>query len=37
MNADLIQVRLHGMGIGLWHHQGRADAACRADGAEQIG
>jgi len=30
-------MRLHGMGVGLWHHQGRADAPCRADGAEQIG
>ena len=36
-SADLIEMKLHGMGVGPRHHDGRADPSCRADGAEQIG
>ena len=35
--ADLVEMKLHGMGVGFWHHDGRPDAPRRADGAEQIG
>jgi hypothetical protein len=35
--ADLVQMCLHGPGIGLWHHHGRSLCAGRADRAEQIG
>jgi hypothetical protein len=35
--ADLVEMGLHGAGIGFWHHQGRTLSRGRADGAEQIG
>lgn len=37
MSADLIEMHLHGFGVRLWQHQGRADPALGADGSEQIG
>jgi hypothetical protein len=36
-SADLVEVELHGMGIGAWHHDGGAGPPRRADGAEDIG
>ena len=36
-SADLVEMGLHGLGVGEGHGEGRADAARRADGAEQIG
>lgn len=36
-DADLVEMGLHGAGIGLGHHQGRALPPGRTDGAEQIG
>jgi len=35
--ADFFEVELHGMGVGFWHHDGRAGSPRRADGSEQIG
>lgn len=35
--ADLVKVKLHGMGIGEWQGECRARAAGRANGAEQVG
>jgi len=35
--ADLVEMMLHGLGVGMRHHQGRAGASRRTDGAEQIG
>ena len=35
--ADLLDVHLHGAGVGLGQHEGRAGAAPGADCAEQIG
>ncbi len=35
--ADLVEVELHGLGVGEGHGERRADAARRADGAEQVG
>ncbi len=35
--GDLVKVRLHGLGVGIGERERRADAARRADGAEQIG
>jgi hypothetical protein len=35
--ADLVEMGLHGVGIGLRHHQRGALARGGADGAEQIG
>ena len=35
--ADLVEVQLHGFGIGGWQNQSGTDAALRADGTEQIG
>lgn len=35
--GDLVEMYLHGAGIGFWHHDGRTGSARRTDGAEQIG
>jgi hypothetical protein len=35
--ADLVEMGLHGAGVGIWHGQARPDAARRADDPEQIG
>ncbi len=35
--ADFVQVFLHGVGIGVGHHQPGARAPRRTDGAKQIG
>ena len=35
--GDLVEMGLHGVGIGEGHGERRADAACRADRPEQIG
>lgn len=35
--ADFDQMQVHCFGIGLGQHQGRADATCRTDRAEDIG
>jgi hypothetical protein len=37
MTADLVEVKLHGLGVGMRKGKGSALAARRADGAEQIG
>lgn len=36
-SPDLVEMVLHGLGLGERHGQGRSDAACRADRAKQIG
>ena len=35
--ADLVEVHLHGLGVGLRQDEGGTDAAARADGAKEIG
>ena len=35
--ADLVQMGLHGVAIGGWHHQRRPGSLGRAYGDEQIG
>ena len=35
--ADLVEVQLHGFGIGGWQNQGRSGAPFWTDGAEQVG
>ena len=35
--ADLSEVQVHGIGVDVGQHQGSADAACRTDGAEEVG
>ncbi len=35
--TDLIEVHLHGFGVGEWHHQCRTFSSRRADGSEEIG
>ena len=35
--ADRLEVRLHGLGVGLRHDEGNTGVAARADGAEYIG
>ena len=35
--TDLIEMLLHGRGVGVGHSQAGTDAASRTDGAEQIG
>jgi hypothetical protein len=35
--ADLAEMEVHGLAVGVGHHQGGADGALRADGAEQVG
>lgn len=35
--ADFVEMRLHGLGVGTRHGDGRAHAPARADGAEQVG
>ena len=37
VTGDLVDVELHGLGVGEGQRQGGPDAACRADGAEQVG
>jgi hypothetical protein len=37
MTADLIEVKLHGLGVGMRKGKGSTLAARRANGAEQIG
>lgn len=37
MAADLVEMLLHGPGVGIGEHQGGSGTPCRADGAEQIG
>lgn len=37
LKADLIEMELHGVGVGPWHHDGCASALCGADSPEQIG
>jgi hypothetical protein len=34
---DFVEVKLHHVGVGVGQHEGRPDAAGRADRAEQIG
>jgi len=34
---DFVEVELHHVSVGVGQHEGRPDAAGRADGAEQIG
>lgn len=34
--ADLVEMGLHGLGVGIWHGKSRADAAGWADRPEQI-
>jgi hypothetical protein len=36
-SADLFQVQLHGMGVGIGKRQSGTSATGRADGAEQVG
>lgn len=36
-SADLVEMGLHRLGVGERHGKRRADAAGRADGAEQVG
>jgi hypothetical protein len=36
VGADLAQVLGHRLGIDCGHDDGSADAACRADGTEQV-
>jgi hypothetical protein len=35
--ADGVEMRLHGLGVGLRHDEGDAGVAARTDGAEHIG
>ena len=35
--ADLVEMHLHGVGVGLGQHEGGAGAAQGTDGAEEIG
>jgi len=35
--ADFVEVKLHGVGVRLRHHDGGPDTSRRADGAEQVG
>lgn len=35
--ADLVEMQLHGMGIGPWQHQRRTGSTGWTDGSEQIG
>ena len=35
--ADLFKMLLHGLGVGIWHHQGCTLVVLRADRAEDIG
>lgn len=35
--ADLVEVKLHGFGVGMRQGERCTFAACRADGSEQIG
>lgn len=37
VQADLVEVHLHGVRVGAGQHKASADAALRADCAEQIG
>ena len=37
MLADLVEMQLHGLGVGDWQHQSRADTALWTYGSEQIG
>src|ERR1700744_5538833 len=35
--GNLVEVELHGFGVGVRHGEGRSSSACRTDGSEQIG
>ena len=35
--GDLLEMLVHGFGVGVGHHKPRAHPTVRADGAEQIG
>lgn len=35
--TDLVEMQLHGMGVGPWQHESCAGASSRADGTEHIG
>lgn len=35
--GDLIEMKLHGFGVGVWQDQCCTGSACRTDGAEEIG
>jgi hypothetical protein len=37
MLADLVEMQLHGLGVGDWQRQSRADTALWTYGSEQIG
>ena len=37
LGADLFQMHLHGLGVGGWQREGRADAALWANGPKLIG
>ena len=36
MAGDLIQMKLHGLRVGVWHGNGRAGSSCRTDGTKEI-
>ena len=36
MAADLVEVKLHGLGVGEWQRESGSLAARRTDGAEQV-
>ena len=35
--ADRVEMRLHGLGVGLWHDEGHAGVSAGTDGAEHVG
>ncbi len=35
--ADLLELQVHRLGVGIGHHQGGAGGALGADGAEDVG
>ena len=37
MAGDFIEMKLHGLGVGVWHGESRTGSACRADGTKEIG
>lgn len=37
LRADLVEMHLHGFGVGKGHHEGSPCASRRTDGTEQVG
>ena len=37
LGCDLVEMKLHGLGVAGWQHEGGAGSAFRADRTEQIG